>query len=212
MKKEMEKLSRENKSQNKSESRRERKSSRDLLFLGFALFILFIIFFWILSNPKSASPATSPNPRINGSIQEFKESLINAQTLAIVEDVTSLPSNNTRYVYSCGAGLAGSWGKIGKNISNLYVFVIDGNECTFSSPKLVENQLSNESTVVTKEECMSMIKQLDENPTHVTFYIQYGPLYSLYYTKTAYLFVNEQFGEECSFRISDSTPGVLAGS
>lgn len=186
-----------------SASEKSERNRRDLLFLGFALFVVFLVLFWILQNSPKPTVQTLPTKKSN--IEDFKVSLLNAESMLIVENVTDLTSGNARYVYACGAGLAGSWGKIGKNISSLYIYVIDGNECTFSSPSITNNELSNESTVTTTEECMNRIAEMQKNDLAVTFEIRYGPLYSIYETNKAYLFVNEDFTEECSFRLSESS-------
>lgn len=192
----------ERKSGSVSERRR-----KDLLFLGFALLVVFIVLFWILQTPPQQI-STPTNSTTRGNIEQFKESLINAEGIIIIDKVTSLSSEKARYVYACGAGLAGSWGKIGKNISNLYTFVIDGEECTYSSPRIVNNELSHESTATNTNECIKKIKEMQKNPLYVTFEINYGPLYSIYETNAAYLFINEEFTEECSFRTSETVPTI----
>lgn len=192
----------ERKSGTASERRRN-----DLLFLGFALLVIFIVLFWILQTPPQ-QVNTQTNSTVRGNIEQFKESLINAEGIIIIDKVTGISSEKARYVYACGAGLAGSWGKIGKDISNLYTFVIDGEECTYSSPRITNNELSHESTATNTNECIKKIKEMQKNPLYVTFEINYGPLYSIYETHAAYLFVNEDFVEECSFRTSETVPTI----
>ncbi|MEM4590177.1 MAG: hypothetical protein QXK21_02840 [Candidatus Micrarchaeia archaeon] len=179
----------------------------DLLFLGFALLVIFIVLFWILQTPPQ-QVNTQTNSTVRGNIEQFKESLLNAEGIIIIDKVTGISSEKAKYVYACGAGLAGSWGKIGKDISNLYTFVIDGEECTYSSPRIINNEISHESTATNTNECIKKIKEMQKNPLYVTFEINYGPLYSIYETHAAYLFVNEDFVEECSFRTSETVPTI----
>ncbi|MEM3408170.1 MAG: hypothetical protein QXW80_02330 [Candidatus Micrarchaeia archaeon] len=195
------------KEQGKEKRNFSERRRKDLLFLGFALLVIFIVLFWILQTPPQQVNTETKN-KVRGNIEQFKESLLNAEGIIIIDKVTGLSSDKAKYIYACGAGLAGSWGKIGKNISNLYTFVIDGEECTYSSPRLINNELSHESTATNTNECIKKIREMQKNPLYVTFEINYGPLYSIYETHAAYLFVNEDFVEECSFRTSETVPTI----
>ncbi len=189
------------------EASRKTRVTKDMMFLAFALFVVFIVLFWVFSTSKpiSSDIGKSDNAiNYTGNVQEFSETLYNAESISIVANVTDLDASNSQYVYACGAGLAGSWGKLGKNISMLSVYVIEGDSCTYSSPSLNESQVSNETSVKTASECIAEIESANLNPAHVTFYIRYGASYSIFSVNTAFIFVDESFTDECSFRISSS--------
>ena len=189
------------------EAPRKTRVTKDMMFLAFALFVVFIVLFWVFSTSKPIDGSNGgPDNTINytGNMQEFSESLYNAESVSIVANVTGLEASSSQYVYACGAGLAGSWGKLGKNISMLSIYVIEGDSCTYSSPSLTESQVSNDTFVKTSSECVAEIESANLDPTHVTFYIKYGASYSIFNTKTAFIFVDESFADECSFRIPSS--------
>ena len=190
-----------------SEAPRKTRVSKDMMFLAFALFVVFIVLFWVFSTSKPIDGNTSDSDstiNYTGNVQEFSESLYNAESISIVANVTGLAASSSQYVYACGAGLAGSWGKLGKNISMLSIYVIEGDSCTYSSPSLTESQVSNDTFVKTSSECMEEIESFNADPGHVTFYIQYGASYSIFKISTAFIFVDESFTDECSFRIPSS--------
>jgi len=180
--------------------------TKDMMFLAFALFMIFIVLFWVFSTSKPVDGNSGFDSKIDytGNIQEFSESLYSAESIAIVANVTGIGANLSQYVYACGAGLAGSWGKLGKNISMLSIYVIEGEDCTFSSPKITGSQVSDATSLKSARECMEEVSSANLDPTHVSFYIQYGALYSIFNAKTAFIFVNEDFRDECSFRIPSS--------
>jgi len=201
----------------KEEAPRKMRITKDMLFLAFALFVIFIVLFWVFSTSQPFVPAKNDSTstiNYTGNVDQFSQSLLNAESMAIVANVTGLTTNDSRYVYACSAGLAGSWGKLGKNISELSIYVIDGDECTFSSPSMSESQISNQSTVRTTKECVDELNLASLKPTQVSFQVQFGSLYTIFSTKTAYIFVNSQFTDECSFRIptAQDTGTISAGN
>ena len=188
--------------------------SKDLLFLTFAFLIVLLILFYILSTvPQPINIKNETSTKFTGSVQDFTLSLQNAEKMIIIENVSDLTSNNSRYVYACGAGLAGSWGKIGKNISNLYVYVIDGDSCLSSTPKLVDNQLESETQKTTLQ-CQNEIADFESDPSAVLFYINYGPSVTRFSTKSALILVDKDFTDECSFRFPETTsvPSITGNS
>jgi len=188
--------------------------SKDLLFLTFAFLIVLLILFYILSTvPQPINIKNETSTKFTGSVQDFTLSLQNAEKMIIIENVSDLTSNNSRYVYACGAGLAGSWGKIGKNISNLYVYVIDGDSCLSSTPKLVDNQLESETQKTTLQ-CQNEIADFESDPSTVLFYINYGPSVTRFSTKSALILVDKDFTDECSFRFPETTsvPSITGNS
>jgi len=187
-----------------SEVQTKSRVSKDMLFLTFAFLIILIVLFYIISTvPQPINIKNQTSKKFTGSLQEFTESLQNSEKLVIVENVSDITSENARYIYACGAGLAGSWGKIGKNISNLYVYVIEGESCLYSNPKLTDNQIDSEIQK-TAVQCENEIADFENDPLAVLFYINYGPSITRFSTKSALIFVDKDFTGECSFRFSET--------
>jgi len=173
------------------------------IYIFAALFLLFIVLFYIVQ-PSTEPLGMSENktkenefiaPRNMTGIDEFAETLIHTEKLAIVMNVTGITMEQARYVYTCGAGLAGSWGKAGRNITNLYIYVIEGENCTTSKPGETD---VNATIVKPTQEC---IEEFEKIPR---FYIRYGPSYSTFTNETASIFVDETFEFECSFELKQS--------
>ncbi|MCS7109317.1 MAG: hypothetical protein NZ903_00785 [Candidatus Micrarchaeota archaeon] len=173
----------------------------EVLFLVFSLLIIFIVLFWIFQNPIEQRKPSFENVS-KGNIAEFSDSLLYSDGLIIIENVSGLSEDKARYIYACGAGFAGSWGRIGKNISNLYTFVFTEKDCTYSSPMVKDNEILNTSTTTDIESCVEKINEMQERG-FVVFDIRYGPNYNIYETKKAYVFINEEGDAYCSFRIRE---------
>jgi len=171
-----------------------------VVFVAFIV-LLYYLYYGGLSPLPSNSNQTGTN--MSGNIQAFQASLLGSDEMGIMMNVTGLDTNRSRYVYACGAGLAGSWGKLGKNVSNLHIYVIEGDNCTSSSPVVAEGSLSNATESRTSSECAA------ESAGMVSFDIRYGPGYSIFTDRTAYIFVDENFDQECSFRTSGSSQPVI---
>jgi hypothetical protein len=191
-----------------------RRVSKDMLFLTFAFLIVLVILFYILSTvPQPIKIKNETSIKFTGSVQDFALSLQNAEKMIIIENVSDLTSENAKYIYACGAGFAGSWGKIGKNISNLYVYVIDGDSCLSSTPKIVDNQLQSETQKTTLQ-CQNEIADFERDPSTILFYINYGPSITRFSTKSALILVDKDFTDECSFRFPETTsiPSIKGNS
>ncbi|VVB74104.1 Uncharacterised protein [uncultured archaeon] len=174
-----------------------------------AMFVVFVVLFYYVQSGGISTPPSSnstPGQNLSGNIEGFQSSLLASDEMAIVMNVTGLESNYSRYVYACGAGLAGSWGKLGKNVSNLHIYVLEGDACTYSNPLMSANTVSNETESRTSADCMA------ESSAKVAFEIRYGPGYSIFTDRRAYIFVDENFEEECSFRTSDSSGSIITTS
>lgn len=126
-------------------------------------------------------------------LPDFEKTLFETEEIAIVMNATDLPSERARYVYMCGAGLAGSWGKEGKNISKLYNYVIDGENCILGIPGANLTQMKNTS------ECIMEYAQVPY------FYIAYGPSFSIFTKTTATVFIDESWEGECSYYFQTSS-------
>jgi hypothetical protein len=178
-----------------------------------AFFIIFIALFYFIVQGGITPPVTSTQNQsqgqnMSGDINSFRDSLMAADSMGVVMNVTDINSSTAKYVYACGAGLSGSWGKLGKNISNLYIYVIDGDSCTSSRPIMTEGNVSNATESKTSAECAA------ENRDRVAFDIRYGPGYSIFTERTAYIFVDETFVDECSFQLSgqENQPVLTGGN
>jgi len=183
------------------------KSSGVPTYLVAALFIAFIFVFLALYGPKlmqneqPSNQSQTNNSGSGGLLEQFTASLLEANELGIIMNVTGTESTNARYVYACGAGLAGSWGKLGKNLSGLHIYVFDDTGCTYSNPSL-QNQTLNKTVA----DCAA------ENENQVRFDVRYGASYSIFTKTAAYLFVDETFQDECRFGLpqDESTAGIKA--
>lgn len=172
------------------------------LYVVVVMLLAFVVLFYYVrpGGISPVSPASNQTQSLNmsGNIESFQASLLATDEMSIIMNVTGLDSNHSKYVYACGAGLAGSWGNLGKNISKLYLYVIEGDNCTYSSPTMSENQLSNATSSSTAAGCMT------DAANRVSFEITYGPGYSIFTERKAYIFVDEKFDQECSFRTSSA--------
>ena len=179
------------------------------LYVVVAMFIVFVVlFYYVQSGGISATPSFNQTQGLNmsGNIEGFQASLLASDEMGIVMDVVGLDSNHSRYVYACGAGLAGSWGKLGKDVSKLHIYVMDDSGCTYSNPLMSEGTVSNATESRTAAECMA------DSASKVSFEVKYGPGYSIFTDRRAYIFVDENFEEECSFRTSTSPGSILTTS
>jgi hypothetical protein len=178
------------------------------LYVVVAMFVAFVVlFYYVQSGGISPTPPSNQTQtqNVSGNIESFQASLLASDEMGIMMNVTGLDSNHSRYVYACGAGLAGSWGKLGKNISNLHIYVIEGDNCTYSNPLMSGGSVSNATESRTSADCLA------ESSARVSFEIMYGPEYSIFTDKRAYIFVDENFEQECSFRTSGSTDSIITG-
>ncbi len=172
----------------------ENKQSKEIpMYIIVGLFVIFILAFYFTQGSKIPSADKNQSPS-GASLQKFSETLQASNELGIVMNVSSAAADQARYLYACGAGLAGSWGKLGKNISNLHIYVVSDSECTYSNPILQNNTITK-----TPKECV------DENANRTYFDIKYGASYSIFTDHVAYLFVDETFEQECKFEVSQST-------
>jgi len=179
------------------------------LYIVAAMFVVFVVlFYYVQSGGISPTPSfnQTQGPNMSGNIEGFQSSLLASDEMGIVMDVVGLEPNHSRYVYACGAGLAGSWGKLGKDVSRLHIYVIDDSGCTYSNPLMSSGSVSNATESRTSIECMA------ESSNKVSFEIKYGPGYSIFTDRRAYIFVDENFMEECSFRTSSSAGSVITTS
>lgn len=120
-------------------------------------------------------------------LENFLKTLEKSEELAIVKNISGLDEVKAHVVYQCGIDLAGSWGLAGKNISKLYIYVIDGQNCIFGSPLL------NETIEKSTDECVVEFESLPR------FYITYGASFSTFTNTTASIYIDESWRKRCSF-------------
>lgn len=198
-------------SEKSKEQRKEQKKPaqwlaqwHDNIFIATGLFLLVILLLYIvlgeslgvgsLGKPLGLPGQNLTAPRNLSGLEEFTATLSAAESLAIVQDVTGTTANQSQIVFSCGAGLAGSWGRLGRNISNLHIYIIDGESCLYSTPVMVNvtGQLYTEKST---SECMGTYSALPR------FHVSYGPSFSMFTNTTATIYVDENFKGECKFSI-----------
>lgn len=193
----------------------DKKSEVPLAVVALAFIILIVLVYFLWSNFLSPTPsgfskvASIPSQQgqnMSGNIQTFLVSLNASDDLSILMNVIGLDTNHSQYVYACGAGFAGSWGQIGKNISNLRIYVVDGDNCTFGGPVVKGSSLSNTTESEPASACASAAAKT------VSFFIAYGPSYSIFTDTAAYIFVNENFTSGCSFQNSGTVPSTISAN
>lgn len=179
----------------------------DNLFIMAGLFLLVILLLYLvlgerlglgsLGKPLGLPSQNITAPRNLSGLEEFTATLRQTSTLAIVQDVTGTTGNQSQIVFTCGAGLAGSWGRLGRNISNLHIYIIDGEQCLYSNPIFVNTtgQLYSENTTA---DCIAKYTEMP------FFYVQYGPSFSMFTNTTATVYVDESFKGECSFKLPEA--------
>jgi len=175
------------------------KKGREIpLYAVAALFILFIIGFYLFfpdlipSDDKNTTKIDNQTQRTT-TREVFLVNLIESDNLAIVMTVTDTTDSQAALIYNCGVGFSGSWGSMGKNISNLDLYVIEGDKCTYSTPS--QRNLANESTVFTSDECTAAYAD------STRFDIRFGPSSTIFTNRSAFVLIDERFGADCSFGI-----------
>jgi hypothetical protein len=189
----------------------------DNLYIVAALFLVVIILLYAVLGErleggqwsKPLQPAYNLTnltaPRNLTGFEQFKIALESTDTLAIVQDVTDLTANQSRIVFTCGAALAGSWGGLGRNISNLHMYVIEGDSCLYSSPTFV-NETGKLYDERTRAQCVAEYTKVPY------FYIKYGPSFSVFTNTTATIYIDENFKGRCAFGVSEERPqGEIRG-
>jgi len=167
-----------------------------LIALLFVAFIVIFAFFYGQRIPSQPSNQTNQTGT-GAALEKFLENLQASQELGIVMNISDTNSSHVKYVYACGAGLAGSWGRLGKNISSLNIYVVNETGCIYSNPSL-----QNQTVIKTIDECVS------ENRNRTFFDIRYGASYSVFTPTVEYIFVDETFTDECSFRAAAVYSGL----
>jgi hypothetical protein len=131
----------------------------------------------------------------NSEYEEFKKVLLASDSLTIIENLTDVPESRRYLVINCGTGLARSWGSIGKNISKLSIYVINGNECYYSYPTMIN---------VTGK--LYELRNLSEcRYSSPYFYISYGQPSSVFTNDSATIYVDESYGGECFFALANES-------
>ena len=181
-------------------SDKPRKKGKEIpLYLVAALFILFIIGFYFLYPDLIPSDDKNNTIDLNNSNQRtttreaFLANLIESESLAIVMTITGTTADQAALIYNCGVGFSGSWGSMGKNISNLDLYVINGDVCTYSTPRQTNG--TNKSVELTTDTCTA------DYADSTRFDIRFGPSSTIFTNRSAFVLIDQQFGADCSFGI-----------
>jgi hypothetical protein len=177
------------------EKKNEALEKKNFIFIALLAIIFVIIFSYFVSQSETFKKPVIEVPRNMSGYEEFTKNLFYADSLSIVENLTDVPENLRYVVINCGSGLAKSWGDIGKNISKLYIYVINGNECYYSYPTMVN---------VTGK--LYELRNLSEcKYTTPYFYISYGSSFSIFSKDNAIIYVDENYKGECFFQIKNES-------
>ena len=167
------------------------------LYLIAALFVLFIVIFTFVYGDllPDQKPPSDENKSVSktSSKNEFLASILTSDELAIVMTISNIAPSQSQLIYTCGVGFAGSWGALGKNISNLHLYVIEGDNCTYSTP--IPSNKTNLTTVRQASECEAEYRE------KARFDIRYGPSSTIFTNRSAFVLIDETFGADCSFGI-----------
>lgn len=174
--------------------RKEKQQPSDVaIYVLAALFLAFILLFYMTLPPSDFEEETTITvPKNMSPLEEFMFTLSESDELAIVENITGAAGKQSQYVFVCGAGLAGSWGRLGRNLSTLHMYIIENENCIYSNPILV-NETGELFVTRTVPECIAEYENMPY------FYIQYGPSFSVFTNSTAHIHIDETFEYECSF-------------
>ena len=167
----------------------------DNLFVVAGLFVVFIIL--IAAIASQGKPLWQPQQQSNqtsgaAGLEAFKATLENTEEIAIIQNLTGAPVNTSQFVVMCAAGLANSWGKMGKNLSKLHIYAIEEGSCLYSTPTM-SNETGKLYVEKTIDDC---VKEYTKMPY---WYVAYGPSFSTFTNTTAITYVDEAFKGECAF-------------
>ena len=200
MKKENEE--RKEKKEEKEEKEKEKKGKREKKFILSLILILALIisFFgiYLFSKSKeervqttnqtiSETNKTNQTNEIKFELEKFLDNLKEAESLAIVENLTKCNQNEKVLIMTCGVGLAQGWGESGKNISKLWIYVIENGNCSYGSVGEIENN--------TADFCYEMYKD------DVMFYLTCGPSSTIFEEKKANVLIDKSFEKKCKLFI-----------
>jgi hypothetical protein len=177
------------------EDKISRLEQKNFIIVAVLAIVFVIIFSYFVSQSETFKKPVIEVPRNMSGYEEFTKTLFYADSLSIVENLTDVPENLRYVVMNCGTGLAKSWTEIGKNISKLYIYVINGNECYFSYPTMV-NVTGKLYEVRNISEC---------NYSSPYFYISYGSSFSIFSKNNAIIYVDENYKGGCFFKITNET-------
>jgi hypothetical protein len=180
------------------------KPWHDSLYIVAGLFVLFMILYIAmrgqgpLTNSNQSQNSSLKAPRNMTGLEEFKLTLQKTGEIAVVQNFTGISGNQSQSVAMCAAGLAGSWGEIGGELSKLHIYAIEEGRCLYSTPILVNatGKLYVEKTI---DQCVSEYKNMPY------FYVSYGPSFSIFTSTSAEIYVDETFKGDCIFGIPEDT-------
>lgn len=168
------------------------------------LAVLFAAFFSILLSgcalltPPLQQGNTTNNThdyRIYGDPSVFFDSMSKSSDFSVVMDITDAQGDKNPYVFLCGTGIVTSWVGLGKNVSYLTNYVIDGDSCIKGTPTL------NETINTTASACAEEFMQ------HPYAQVSYGQPESYFSNLSWKMIVNEEYMQrsECGFSQSQPT-------
>ena len=167
------------------------------------LAVLFAAFFSLLlpgcaflaQPPQENTTNQTHDYRIYGDPSLFFDSMSKSRNFSVVMDITSAQGEKNQYVFLCGTGIITSWVGLGKNVSYLANYVIDGDSCIKGIPTM------NETINTTAAACTEEFTQ------HPYAQVSYGQPESYFSNSSWKMIVDEEYmrKSECGFSQSQST-------
>ena len=145
--------------------------------------------------PQENATNSTHDYRIYGDPSVFFDSMSKSRDFSIIMDITDAQGDKNQYVFLCGTGIVASWVELGKNISHLTNYVIDGDSCIKGVPTL--NETINTTTQACREEFIQ----------YPYAQVSYGQPESYFSNSSWNMIVDEEYMKrsECGFSQSQPT-------
>jgi len=144
---------------------------------------------------EQANESNSSGLGIFGNPDVFFATLSNSERFAVVMNTTNAQGDESQALYICGAGMAQSWGAIGKNVSYMANYVLQGDICIKGVPGENSTTASNADACVAEYSSIPYVM------------ISYGRPAS-YFSNTSWeISVNMDYvnQSQCGFQPTEST-------
>jgi len=168
----------------------------------FLLLLFAIAFSLILSagclqtNPPMNETNTTHEYKVFGDPSVFFASLSKSKNISLIMDLTNTEGEDRQAVIACLIGVAKSWGELGKNVSFMTNYAIEGDTCLKGVPGI------NETTATSTSACVAEYT----TPGIPYVAVSYGQPESYFSNSSWRIIVNKEYMKisDCGFKASDT--------